>query len=138
MITPLMLKKTIIIVFTCDLLVLAFSFSMKWMSSNALIVSLFLLEFFHFHKKFQINVLLNFHPSHESGGTTQHGHIQTKPEANQLIQRDKTSLISFQKLQLDYLAFASHFYSFPGSVCAVPLFNSHTLYSRLLDELDFG
>jgi hypothetical protein len=69
---PLMSKKMIIIAFTCDLL---FSISVKWVSSNALTNSSFLPEF---HKKFQIDVLLNFHPSHESNRTAQHGHTQTK------------------------------------------------------------
>jgi hypothetical protein len=34
--------------------------------------------FVKFHKKFQIDALLDFHPSHRPGGATQHGHIQTK------------------------------------------------------------
>jgi hypothetical protein len=35
-------------------------------------------SFFQFHKKFQIDALLNFHPSHESSRETQHRHTQTK------------------------------------------------------------
>jgi hypothetical protein len=35
-------------------------------------------ELFQFRKKFQINALLNFHSSHESGRTRQHSQTQTK------------------------------------------------------------
>jgi hypothetical protein len=38
----------------------------------------FCIFFFQFHKKFQIDALLDFYPSHESGRATQHGHTQIK------------------------------------------------------------
>jgi hypothetical protein len=46
-------------------------------------VSFFFFFFFQFHKKFQIDALLDFHPSHESNRATQHGHTQSS-ETNQL------------------------------------------------------
>jgi hypothetical protein len=45
---------------------------------SADLVGVFFFCLFLFHKEFQIDALLDFHPSHESGRATQHGHTQTK------------------------------------------------------------
>jgi hypothetical protein len=69
-----MSKETIIIAFTCKLLACGFSFLVHQIP----VCFHIFLFFFKFHKKLQIDALLNFHPSHESSRTTQNGHAQTK------------------------------------------------------------
>jgi hypothetical protein len=54
---------------------------------------------FQFHKQFQIDALLDFHPVHESGRATQCGHTQTKlrGKTNDI---DESSLVRFEKVQV--------------------------------------
>jgi hypothetical protein len=87
MTTPLMMK-TIIIAFSCSSLILASFFLVKWVSAIALNASSFLLEFLQFHKKFLLNFIPVMNPAE------QHIKITLKQSStNQLIQRDKSSLI---------------------------------------------
>jgi hypothetical protein len=74
-----MSKKATIITFTCDLLILAFFFFILgevgvFQQFKCLLASV--RDFFQFYKKFQIDALLDFQPSLETGKTTQHGHTQ--------------------------------------------------------------
>jgi hypothetical protein len=77
--------KTIIIAFTCDLLIPDFLILCDvriFKCIHCLFVSARV--FPQFHNKFEIDMLLDFHPSRESGKTTQRGHTQSS-EANELL-----------------------------------------------------
>lgn len=71
--------QDLIISFTCNL---SFLFHSWWRDCHVfqcLQLSLhFCQNLFQFHRKFQIVVLLNFHPNYESSRSTHHDHTQTK------------------------------------------------------------
>jgi hypothetical protein len=72
---PLISKKTIIIFFTCDLFILAFHIDGE-VSVSECIDCLFV-SIGVFLVSQEISDWCHFHPSHESGRTTQHGHTKT-------------------------------------------------------------
>jgi hypothetical protein len=87
--------------------------------------------FFLFHKKFQIDALLDFHPSHESGRATQHGHTQTKLRGKQANTERRVQSCSIREASRSIT-----YYSLPIStsfhcrVNAIPLFYSRTSYTK--------
>jgi hypothetical protein len=85
--------------------------------------------YFQFHKKFQIDALLDFHPSHESGRATQHGHTQTKlrGKLNDIERRVRSCSIWEGSRSLTFHSLPTPT-SFPGIVRAAPLLYSHTSY----------
>jgi hypothetical protein len=87
---------------------------------------------------FVFDVLLDFRPSLQSGRATQHVTLRRSSDANQLIQRDESSLAWFEKIQ-GRLPFTRPplFISFLGRVRAVSLFNRHTSYIYKYKDLCF-
>jgi hypothetical protein len=83
-----------------------------------------------FHKKFHIDELLDFHPSHESGRATQHGHTQTELRGKPIdIERRVQSCSIWEgSRSIIFHSFPTPTI-FPGTVRAVPLFYSHTSYT---------
>jgi hypothetical protein len=86
--------------------------------------------FFSFTENFSLIALPDFHPSHKSDRTTQHGHTQTKvvrgkpTDMDRRVQscsiRETLGLITFHSLPTPT--------SFPGRVRAIPLFYSRISY----------
>jgi hypothetical protein len=89
-------------------------------------------DLFSISQKFQIDVLLEFHPNHESGRTTQHGHTQAnlrdepaviEKRVQSFSIRDASRPITFHSLPIPT--------NFLCRVGTVPLYNSHTSYTNL-------
>jgi hypothetical protein len=78
--------------------------------------------------KFQNDALLHFHPSHNSGRATQHGHNQTKLRGKPT---DIEGQIQYCSIQEGSRSITFHSLptptSFPSTVHAVLLFYSHTV-----------
>jgi hypothetical protein len=91
------------------------------MCSIASIASPFSSEFFQFSKKFQIDVLLDFHPSHESCSATQHRHTQTKLRRKLT---DKASLVSpLSQVSLAECSQSRYLIATPHKCNLIPCFN---------------
>lgn len=118
-ITPLMLKKTIVIAFTCDLLNLAFLFSVELVSSTASIASSFLSMSFNFTRNWGLMrcsvfiLVTNLAQQHKTVI------LEQCLEANH--REMSLALFDSRSFIIDYLPLAC----FPGRMGAVPLFISH-------------
>jgi hypothetical protein len=100
--------------------------------SDTPIICSFLLDFFEFHKNFRNYAPLDFHPSYETGRTTQKGHTQTKVRSK-WSRRIQACYILDASRQIMFHAFTAPANA-PGIVHAVQLFNSHASYIAFLES----
>jgi hypothetical protein len=89
-------------------------------------VGVFFFFFFFPHKNSQIDALLDFHPSRESGRAAQHGHTETKLRGKPTNTERQVQSCSIWEASRSITFHSLPTPGFPGTVRAVPLFYSHT------------